>query len=170
MAPIETVSSSSSFSSFGNREHLFGVAIYDRDGALIAITPELRKTLTETRRRSRRRCSAMTVHEESAFVRIAGQPLHILASPVRHDDEIVGGLAVVHDAGYIRSQILQVWRRSFLGVLAQVVLIVLITLLIVRWSIAGPIARAALWMRALRTGKSFSARRARSRDVPAVGA
>ena len=62
----------------------------------------------------------------------------------------------MHDAGYIRSQILQVWRnRSFLGVLAQVVLIVLITLLIIRWSIAGPIARAALWMRALRTGKTF---------------
>src|SRR5206468_8813522 len=30
------------------------------------------------------------------------------------------------------------------------------TLLIVRWSIAGPIARAAQWMRALRTGKIVS--------------
>jgi trehalose 6-phosphate synthase len=38
-------------------------------------------------------------------------------------------------------------------VLAQGFVIVLITLLIVRWSIAGPIARAALWMRGLRTGK-----------------
>jgi alpha,alpha-trehalose-phosphate synthase [UDP-forming] len=34
-----------------------------------------------------------------------------------------------------------------------VVLIALITLLIVRWSIAGPIARAAQWMKALRIGR-----------------
>jgi trehalose 6-phosphate synthase len=138
---------------FGNREHLLGVAIYDRNGALVAITPDLRKILTESPAPV---AQAMNDgHEDGAFLRIDGEPLHILASPVRHEDEIVGSLAVVHDAGYIRSQILQAWRQSFLGVLAQVVLIVLITLLIIRWSIAGPIARAALWMRALRTGKAF---------------
>jgi trehalose-6-phosphate synthase len=60
---------------------------------------------------------------------------------------------VVHDVSYIRAQILLAWRRTFFRVLAQGFLIVLITLLIVRWSIAGPIARAALWMRGLRTGK-----------------
>jgi hypothetical protein len=60
---------------------------------------------------------------------------------------------MVHDVSYIRAQILLVWRQTFFRVLAQVFIIVLITLLIVRWSIAGPIARAALWMRALRTGK-----------------
>ena len=46
------------------------------------------------------------------------------------------------------------WRDSFIRVLVQVLLIVLITVLIVRWSIEGPIARAALWIRALRTGKT----------------
>jgi trehalose 6-phosphate synthase len=66
----------------------------------------------------------------------------------------VGGLAIVHDAGYINAQSKKVWRASFLRVLVLVFLITLITLLIVRWSIAGPIARAAQWMRALRTGKN----------------
>jgi trehalose 6-phosphate synthase len=37
--------------------------------------------------------------------------------------------------------------------LVQVLLIALITLLIVRWSLVGPIAKAAQWMRTLRTGK-----------------
>jgi trehalose 6-phosphate synthase len=40
--------------------------------------------------------------------------------------------------------------------LVQVFLIVFITVLIVRWSIAGPIARAAQWMRALRMGRVSS--------------
>ncbi|HEX7423420.1 MAG TPA: trehalose-6-phosphate synthase [Terriglobales bacterium] len=136
---------------FGNREHLLGVAIYDRQGALVAVTPELEKTLTVSPPPVTR---AITLgHEESSFVRLGTLPVHILALPIRRQDEVLGGLAVVHDVSYIRAQILLVWRQTFFRVLAQVFLIVLITLLIVRWSITGPIARAALWMRALRTGK-----------------
>src|SRR5712664_4290883 len=30
---------------FGNREHMLGVVIYDREGTLVAATPELAKTL-----------------------------------------------------------------------------------------------------------------------------
>src|ERR1700688_3020721 len=92
-------------------------------------------------------------HAESSFVRLGNIPVHILVLPIRRQDEVLGGLAVVHDVSYIRAQILLAWRQTFFRVLAQGFLIVLITLLIVRWSIAGPIARAALWMRGLRTGK-----------------
>ena len=53
---------------------------------------------------------------------------------------------------------MRIWRETFLSALIHVVLIVLITLLIVRWSIAGPIARTANWIKALRTGRSVSAR------------
>jgi trehalose-6-phosphate synthase len=138
---------------FGNREHMLGVAIYDRQGALVAVTPELKQALI---------ASPPTVnqaitqnHEESSFVRLGSIPVHILALPIRrqNEDAVLGGLVVVHDVSYIRAQILRAWRQTFFRVLAQVFLIVLITLLIVRWSIGGPIARAALWMRALRTGK-----------------
>ena len=33
---------------FGNREHMLGVVIYDRQGTLVAATPELAKMLTVT--------------------------------------------------------------------------------------------------------------------------
>jgi trehalose-6-phosphate synthase len=136
---------------FGNREHLLGVAIYDREGTLVAITQELTKTLNTSPTSITQ--AVREGHEESAFVRMGSVPVHILALPIRRQDEVLGALVVVHDVSYIRAQILLVWRRTFFRVLAQVFLIVLITLLIVRWSITGPIARAALWMRALRTGK-----------------
>src|ERR1039457_2542823 len=136
---------------FGNREQLLGIAIYDRHGALVAITPELAKTLTVSPPPLTQ--AIAQGHQESSFVRLGSVPVHILALPIRRQDEVLGGLAVVHDVSYIRAQSLLVWRQAFFRVLAQVFLIVLITLLIVRWSIAGPIARAALWMRALRTGK-----------------
>ncbi len=157
---------------FGNREHVMGVVIYDQQGALVAATPELAKTLTVSPPLV---TDAIKQNQQaSSFLRLAGVPVHILALPIRRPrsgamgvspvqpggdvrlstpDEVVGGLAVVHDVSYIRAQSLLVWRQTFFRVLAQVFLIVLITLLIVRWSITGPIARAALWMRALRTGK-----------------
>jgi alpha,alpha-trehalose-phosphate synthase [UDP-forming] len=50
-----------------------------------------------------------------------------------------------HDAG---------WRDPYLLALAQTALIVVVTLLVLRWSIAGPIAQMALWMRQLRTGEA----------------
>jgi trehalose-6-phosphate synthase len=136
---------------FGNREHLRGVVVYDREGAVIAITPELAQTLTVSP-------AAVTQaiaqdHAENTFARLGSEPVHILALPIHREHEVLGGLAVVHDASYIRAQSLLVWRQTFFRVLAQVFLIVLITLLIIRWSITGPIARAALWMRGLRTGK-----------------
>ena len=139
---------------FGNREHLLGVAIYDRQGNLVAITPELEKAFATSPHALTQ--ALAEGHEQSEFVRLGPTPVHIQALPVRHKDELVGGLAIIHDVSYIRAESLRVWRETFVRVLAQVFLIVLITLLIVRWSITGPIARAAQWMRALRTGNISS--------------
>ncbi len=92
-------------------------------------------------------------HDTDAFLRIGIASVHIYALPLHRGDELIGSLAIVHDTGYIHSESLRIWRETFLSALAHVVLIVLITLLIVRWSIAGPIARTAHWMKALRTGR-----------------
>jgi trehalose-6-phosphate synthase len=139
---------------FGNREHLVGVAVYDRQGKLVAMTAELGKTITA---RPQELTQAIAQdHSESAFTRLGSKQLHILALPLHRKDELVGAMAVVHDVAFIRADGLRVWRETFLRVLAQVFLIVLITLLIVRWSIAGPIAQAAMWMRAMRTGRISS--------------
>jgi trehalose-6-phosphate synthase len=139
---------------FSNREHLVGVAVYDREGKVVAITTELSSLLTAPPFVV---TQAMTDGRgEGSFIRIGNDTVNIFALPLHRQDEVVGGLAVVHDAGYIRAQILREWRESFLRVLIQVLLIVFITLLIVRWSIAGPIARAAQWMRAMRMGRISS--------------
>ena len=139
---------------FGNREHLLGVAIYDRDNKLVAITPELGKKLVAAPHEIAQ--AIEEGRETYSFARLGQDSVYILALPLRRQDQIAGGLAVVHDAGYIRAQSLRVWREAFVRVLVQVFFIVLITLLIVRWSITGPIARAAQWMQALRTGRISS--------------
>ena len=136
---------------FANREHLAGLAVYDPQGHPISVTTNLEPLMA----------SAPAVvlqalkdnHDTSAFLRMGSASVHIYAMPLHRGDEIIGSLAIVHDSGYIRQESLTIWRETFLSALAHVVLIVFITLLIVRWSIAGPIARTAHWMKALRTGR-----------------
>jgi len=136
---------------FANREHLAGLAVYDPQGHPIAITANLQPLMA----------SAPAVvlqalkedQDTSAFLKMGSASIHIYVLPLHRSDEIIGSLAIVHDSGYIRGESLRIWRETFLSALAHVFLIVLITLLIVRWSIAGPIARTATWMKALRTGR-----------------
>jgi alpha,alpha-trehalose-phosphate synthase [UDP-forming] len=136
---------------FGNREHLIGIAVYDLDKKLIAATPELQSRLATAPP-----LLGQAIDKDdgaSAFLRLENAQVEMYAVPVHKDDKVVGGLLIVHDAGYIRDQNLKTWRESFLRILLQVLVISVVTLLIVRWSIAGPIARAAQWMRALRMGR-----------------
>jgi alpha,alpha-trehalose-phosphate synthase [UDP-forming] len=147
---------------FEHRENLLGLAVYDPEGHILAMSddlvprmgtippPVVTQALKDTQ-------------EGSSFQRLGDMPVYICVLPLRGqdksgDDKFLGLLAIVHDAGFIRAQSLRIWRETFLNALAHIMLIVLITLLIVRWSIEGPIARTAHWMRALRTGRMPSSR------------
>jgi alpha,alpha-trehalose-phosphate synthase [UDP-forming] len=136
---------------FANRERLEGMAIYDKTGALLAATSGLSDRLGQ---KPPLVLQAIAANRASGqFSRLGTASVHIYAYPLRQHDDAVGGLVIVHDASYINTQSARIWKESFVRVLVQVLLIALITLLIVRWSIVGPIAKAAQWMKALRTGK-----------------
>jgi trehalose-6-phosphate synthase len=148
---------------FGNREHLIGLAVYDRQAQIVAMTPELKTTLTTSPQPLMQ--AIRDDHNESAFVKSGGTRILIFALPLHRDDQLSGGLVIVHDASYIEAQTLRMWRETFFRVLAQVFLIVFITVLIVRWSISGPIARASQWMRAMRTGRISSSQKMPDLDM-----
>ena len=136
---------------FANREHLAGLAVYDPQGHPIAVTTNLQPLMSSAPAIVLE--SLRENHNTDAFLRMGISSIHIYAVPLHREDELIGSLAIVHDSGYIRGESLRIWRETFLSALAHVFLIALITLLIVRWSIAGPIARTANWMKALRTGR-----------------
>ncbi len=136
---------------FSNREHLAGVAILNTKLELIAASSGLAQQL---------KIQSLAIPQaiadnkkESKFIRRDGRSQHIYVLPFHRNDEVVGELVIVHDADYIDAQTAHVWRETFLRVLILVVLIAFVTLVIVRWSIAGPIAQAAQWMKSVRTGR-----------------
>ena len=139
---------------FGNREHLAGIAVYDATGILVAETPGL-ATFLQTEPAVVSEAIADN-RNKSGFINAPAGSTHIYVLPLHHEDRVIGGLAVVHRTDFIGEQMRLVWRKAFLRLLAQMVIIALITLLIVRWSLTGPIARAAQWMRTLRTQRGAS--------------
>ncbi|MBZ5629731.1 MAG: trehalose-6-phosphate synthase [Acidobacteriia bacterium] len=137
---------------FGDKEHLAGIAVYGAGETPIAISRTLTKwvsTRPETLVRAMRDDKAM-----GAFLRVQGEPLHFRAIPLHGENGVTGGLLVVHDAGFIVAARRQAWRDMGTRVLAQVVLIILTTVLMFQHSIMRPIARTAAWMRDLRNGRS----------------
>jgi len=141
---------------FMHRETLLGLAIYDPSGRPIAVSDTLTSGMSAAPPVVQQ--AIKDGDETTAFQPLDQSQVYICVLPLRGQDrsgqeQFLGVLAIVHDAGYIKAQGLRIWRETFLSALAYVILIALTTLLIVRWSMEGPIARTAHWMRALRTGR-----------------
>lgn len=136
---------------FANREHLIGIAVFDKDLKPLAIAPTV-EGLLGARPWMLNQAVAKS-QEISEFQRQGPNYFYVLAVPLRNGEETIGGLAVVSDAKYIEADSARAWRSSFLHFLIQAFLVALVTLLVVRWSVEGPISRATQWMKALRAGR-----------------
>jgi alpha,alpha-trehalose-phosphate synthase [UDP-forming] len=136
---------------FGNRERLAGVIVYDRHGQVLAESSNLL---------SRADPPALPLDQIekqnegiSQFLQWDSKPINVYYMPLRNKDDFGGVLAIFNDAGYIEAASNRIWRDSLWHVVAQVLLIVLITVVIIRWTIVLPISRTAQWMKDLRRGR-----------------
>ncbi|MFZ6017325.1 MAG: trehalose-6-phosphate synthase [Nitrospirota bacterium] len=137
---------------FGNRERLMGVTVFDKQGNTIVSTPELKPKIPQPFPQAI--SSIMEDRPIDGFMDIDGKKTYIYALPFSAEEKPIAILATFHDASYINIRLLEIWKHNLLRFLILSILIVIITLLIVRWSITGPIAKFAEWMRELRIGKS----------------
>lgn len=136
---------------FGNRERLKGVAVYDRQGNVLALTPDLAPKIPQPLPLAVK--SAAENQPAGSFMRVNDKETYLYALPFLEEDKIMGTLVLIHDASYIDVRLNEIWRHNLLRFLTLSILIVAITLLVIRWSITGPIAQFAEWIRALRMGK-----------------
>ncbi len=136
---------------FGNRKRLEGVAVFDTDGNIITVTPELKPDIPQPFTRAVK--TMLDNSPSSKLMDINGKDTYIYVLPLKAKGKINGAIALFNDASYINLRLIEIWKSNLLRFLAYTVLIVLITLVVVRWSITGPIARMAQWMREVRTGK-----------------
>ncbi|MFZ0886682.1 MAG: trehalose-6-phosphate synthase [Candidatus Acidiferrales bacterium] len=137
---------------FGDREHLAGVAIYDPNGKLLAASDKLGANADVPPKVFDQARAGDT--GAGGFTDFPNLPVYAYALPLhRTSGGLAGVLVTFHDARYIEAQSVEIWRSAIWHVVAQLLLIVLITLLIVRSTITGPINKLSQWMKDLRTGK-----------------
>ncbi|PKL52134.1 MAG: trehalose-6-phosphate synthase [Nitrospira bacterium HGW-Nitrospira-1] len=136
---------------FGNRERLKGVAVYDQQGNILAVTPGLASKIPQPLPPAVK--STAENQPVGSLMRIDDKETYFYALPFSEGDKITGTLVLFHDASYIGVRLEEIWKHNLLRFLTLSVLIVAITLLVIRWSITGPIAQIATWMRDMRSGK-----------------
>jgi trehalose-6-phosphate synthase len=137
---------------FGNRERLAGVAVYDVKDKLIAATPPLSAHLSVTPTFV---TNAMNSDLEGGhFFHLSGKEMYLYALPLHREEGVAGALVIIHDPSYIQDRLSLIWKNNFIRFLVNALVISLATLLLIRWSMAGPIAKMAEWIKHLRTEKS----------------
>ncbi|MBI5203242.1 MAG: trehalose-6-phosphate synthase [Elusimicrobia bacterium] len=137
---------------FGNRERLAGAAVFDAEGKALAITASLSGLVPTAPKLAEE--ALKQGKDASRFDRVGGHRLHLYVLPLSVESRTAGTLVLFHEAAYIDELLSAIWRRTFGRVLVQVILIALVTLLVVRWSLVGPIAQMAEWMKLLRAGEA----------------
>ncbi|MGA8732216.1 MAG: trehalose-6-phosphate synthase [Terracidiphilus sp.] len=81
------------------------------------------------------------------------------AFPLHDGNRLLGALVLVADARYIRTEGNDLWQRSFLRILALVILIAAVTFVMVRWFLMEPVTRVAERLRHMRLGHGERASR-----------
>ena len=137
---------------FGNRERLAGVVVYDARGEVLAESSNLVDRLDPPPVPLARIKSGEGGF--SQFLQLGGRSMNVYYLPLYNRSTMSGVLAIFHDASYIEAQSARIWRETLWHVIAQVLLIVLITVMIIRWTIILPISRTAQWMKELRVGRT----------------
>lgn len=137
---------------FGKRSRLVGIAVYDSQGVRLAYSPALESAFPFTPTKV---WESITSNEPvSDIEKVNERAAHLYVVPLSVESRAIGALLLYHDASFIDARLGEIWRTNFLRLLAHFLLIILTTILVVRWSITGPIAQIAKWMRSLRTGKT----------------
>lgn len=139
------------------------LAVYDPQGTLLASTGDI----SALHNFPAELLKAPLIHgkEQGIFAKVGGttdpsgkvEPVRLwfeYAIPLHDGQRTVGALVMVSDADYIRLEGVGAWRRSFMRIAAMVLVVVVVTLVMVRWFFFQPLTRAVDWLRRVRQGSA----------------
>ncbi len=138
---------------FGRRERLAGVMIYDDRGRVIASnSSELRQQFNSVPGAVDQAIAKNS--GAGGFFTLGNRYICVYALPLHGEKGLTGALAVFTDASYISAESSAMWRQTFVRILIETFLVVLITLLVIHWAMVGRITKMAEWMQQMRAGKA----------------
>jgi trehalose-6-phosphate synthase/HAMP domain-containing protein len=127
-----------------------GVAVYDRAGRLIAASP----AWVPRQQPSPSVAQAMSaVSPQHGFRTLGDRSVYEYAVPLLSEERPRGVLTIFLDASQIDREIADVVRLQALRFLVLMAALSLVTLVVLRRSVTGPVQRMAEWARQLRSGQ-----------------
>lgn len=135
---------------FQSQKQLEGVAIYDADGNLTVSSSALTPVLVIHRQIVE--ALLKNTLDEAVTCAIADKKMLIYPLTVTLGGRDTARIVLFTNISYIDYDLFRIWKRTLIRLLAQMILISLVTLLVVRWTFVDPIARMAEWMKNLRMG------------------
>ncbi|OGW86133.1 MAG: hypothetical protein A3A81_05060 [Omnitrophica bacterium RIFCSPLOWO2_01_FULL_45_10b] len=134
---------------FKGHVRLIGILVYLKEGTFVTVPDELsqkemfKNELTES-------------IEKNEPIESVGKwddkKIHFYAIPLEKDSLIVGSLGVIHDRSYIIQRVMESWKRMAVTFSILAFILSVTTLMIIRWSVTGPIARISEWVKKERLG------------------
>ena len=135
---------------FQSQKQLEGVAVYDSAGARLvsssALTPVLavhKEAVDELLKDGQDNARTYTMAEKKMFL----YPLSVTL-----DGGNTARIIIFTNVSYIDYDLFKIWKRTLIRLLAQMILISLVTLLTIRWNLVDPVIQMAEWMKNLRMG------------------
>jgi trehalose-6-phosphate synthase/HAMP domain-containing protein len=128
-----------------------GLAVYDEFGSVIEATADVKAHLGPS---SPLVSEALKTHEAARrYEQVGGRRVWVHIVPVERDERVVGAVGVFLDAQYLDSSEWNLWQRTAVRVGVLILLFTGICWMVVRWSVARPIARMAEWTKRIKAGE-----------------
>jgi hypothetical protein len=95
---------------FGDREHLEGVAVYDPDGRVLAVSRSINAAASTPPAEFNQ--AKTGDRDAGGFETIGSTAVYVEALPLHRGTSIEGVLVTFHNAAYIEAQSTQIWRDA----------------------------------------------------------
>ena len=133
---------------FGSRERLTGLAVYNKTGTPLAMTagvPEFGEPLARV-------ADAIRTSKPLQEWTLGTKLVHSYTLPLVRQNMVAGVMVLFHDASDLEGWSLGFWELDAVRVLLEVVLVAGLALVVVRRNVDAPVKTTAEWIRRFRTG------------------
>jgi trehalose-6-phosphate synthase len=123
---------------------------YKRDNSIIPLNSSLQPYLN-----SSMKFVVQSVKKDSSFgnfVKVGKQRIYQYFRPSHGSIEPFNAIVLYADARFVRQIVQNILFRNFIRWFFQALLVALVTILVIRWGILGPINKIVKWIRDARTG------------------
>jgi trehalose-6-phosphate synthase len=135
--------------SINTRYNLTGIAIYHSNDSILCSKP-IRNIIINSPGYISKSIASGTA--SGNFITAGGEDIYQYITPVKSSGKGDKAIIVYADTGYIDEVVRSIWFKNFIRWFIQAFLVSLVTVIIIRWGIFGPINKIVAWAKAVRTG------------------